>query len=84
MTGAKHLSLSQSIQDLAGAEARTAAIAQRARRMMSSTSTTLSTTKLTRKRRARHPTSTALNPIAQKISSHPQLATKVRGLLPAG
>ena len=29
------------------------------------------------------PTTTTLNPIAQKISSHPQLASKVNALLPA-
>jgi hypothetical protein len=71
MTGAKHLSLGQSIQDLKpSAKATTAAHKAE--------------TEADRDVKTTAATSTKLNPIARKISSHPQLAAKVAALLPAG
>jgi hypothetical protein len=69
MTGARHLSLGQSIQDLKPSAKAAAA----SRRAETEADHDIKTT-----------TTTALNPIAQKISSHPQLAAKVAALLPAG
>jgi hypothetical protein len=77
MTGAKHLSLGQSIQDLKPSAKATTAAHQaetEADNDVKRTSTTSTTTS----------TLTKLNPIARKISSHPQLAAKVAALLPAG
>jgi hypothetical protein len=93
MTGARHLSLGQSIQDLKpSAKATTAAHhAETEANDDVKTTTTTSSTSRTTKRLASHTsttttssTSTKLNPIARKISSHPQLAAKVAALLPAG
>src|SRR5579864_5239769 len=53
----------------------------------STTGTTTGSNSSTKNSKAGTPTptsSTTLNPIAQKISSHPQLASKVHALLPAG
>jgi hypothetical protein len=92
MTGAKHLSLGQSIQDLKPSAKATTAAHQaetEANDDVKRTSTTTSSTSKTTKKLASHTststsTSTKLNPIARKISSHPQLAAKVAALLPAG
>jgi hypothetical protein len=93
MTGARHLSLGQSIQDLKpSAKATTAAhhAETQADDDVKRATTTTSTSNTT-KRLASHSstttttsTSTKLNPIARKISTHPQLAAKVAALLPAG
>jgi uncharacterized membrane protein YdfJ with MMPL/SSD domain len=90
MTGDKHLSLGQSIQDLKpGAPATTEAHRAETEAdddiKTTTTTTTSSMNKTTKK--PTNPTSTTtttLNPIAQKISSHPALAAKVQALLPAG
>jgi hypothetical protein len=53
----------------------------------STTGTTTAPNSSTKNSKSGTPTptsSTTLNPIAQKISSHPQLASKVHALLPAG
>jgi hypothetical protein len=81
MTGAKHLSLGQSIQDLKPSAKATSAAHQaetEANDDVKTTKTLASHTSTTTS------TSTKLNPIARKISSHPQLAAKVAALLPAG
>jgi hypothetical protein len=94
MTGAKHLSLGQSIQDLKPSARATPAAHQAETEAdndvkKTSTTTTSSSTNKTTKKVTSHTstttsTSTKLNPIARKISSHPQLAAKVAALLPAG
>jgi hypothetical protein len=93
MTGSKHLSLGQSIQDLKpSAKATTAAHhaeTQADDDVKRATTTTTASTSQATKKLASHTsttttTSTKLNPIARKISSHPQLAAKVAALLPAG
>jgi hypothetical protein len=71
MTGAKHLSLGQSIQDLKPSAKATTAAHQAETEADHDVKTTATT-------------SSKLNPIARKISSHPQLAAKVAALLPAG
>jgi hypothetical protein len=84
MTGARHFSLGQSIQDLKpSAKATTAAHRAETEanddvKRTSATTTTSSHTSTTAT------PSTTLNPIARKISSHPQLAAKAAALLPAG
>jgi hypothetical protein len=91
MTGAKHLSLGQSIQDLKPtAKPTTEAHHAEAQADDDVKSTTaISPGTKTTKKSASHTsttttTSTKLNPIARKISTHPQLAAKVQALLPAG
>jgi hypothetical protein len=86
MTGDKHLSLGQSIQDLKPrAKATTEAHHAEIEADDDVKTTTVSPTSKTIKKPASHTsTSTTLNPLARKISSHPQLAAKVHALLPAG
>jgi flagellum-specific peptidoglycan hydrolase FlgJ len=86
MTGDKHLSLGQSIQDLKpSARATTEAHHAEIEADDDVKTHTVSPTGKTIKKPASHTsTSTTLNPIARKISSHPQLAAKVQALLPAG
>jgi hypothetical protein len=94
MTGVKHFSLGKSIQDLKPS-ARAATAAHHAETQadddVKRTTTTTASTSKTANKLATHTsttttasTSTKLNPIARKISSHPQLAAKVAALLPAG
>ena len=87
MTGAKHLSLGQSIQaekPRANATTETRhAETEADDDVRTTTTTTTSSTSVTST--TPPPTSPArLNPIARKISSHPSLAAKVEALLPAG
>src|SRR5436309_3230227 len=49
-----------------------------------STSTSTATTSSTTGSTTTTGTTTPLNPLAQKISSHPQLATRVKAMLPSG
>ena len=90
MTGDKHLSLGQSIQDLKpSAHATTEthrAETEADDDVKATTTTTTSSMNKTTKKPTSHTstTITTLNPIAQKISSHPALAAKVQALLPAG
>jgi hypothetical protein len=90
MTGDKHLSLGQSIQDLKpSAHATTEAHHAETEADDDVKTTTISTTpsvnKTTKKPTSpTSPTTSTLNPIAQKISTHPALAAKVQALLPAG
>jgi hypothetical protein len=92
MTGNKHLSLGQSIQDLKPRASATTATRHAQSEadddLKTTTTTTTSSTSHTTKEPT-SPTSTTtssvrLNPIALKISSHPSLAAKVQALLPAG
>jgi len=93
MTGDKHLSLGQSIQDLKPS-AHVTTETHRAETeadddVKTTTTPTTTPTNTTTKKPTSHTstttrTSTTLNPIAQKISSRPALAAKVQALLPAG
>jgi hypothetical protein len=89
MTGAKHLSLGQSIQDLKPSAKATTAVHHAETQAdddvrRATTTTTASTSKASSHTSTTASASTKLNPIARKISSHPQLAAKVAALLPAG
>jgi len=90
MTGDKHLSLGQSIQDLkpsAHATTETHRAETEADDDVKATTTTTTSSMNKTTKKPTGPTSTTtttLNPIAQKISSHPALAAKVQALLPAG
>jgi hypothetical protein len=100
MTGRRHLSLGQAIQfEKARANATTEvhrAETEANDDLRTTTTTTTSSTKRTDEDRTRRTdedrtgrtetrtSSTRLNPIALKISSHPALAAKVQALLPAG
>jgi hypothetical protein len=86
MTGDKPLSLGQSIQDLKpGARAATEAHhAEIEADDDVKTRTAPPAHKTIKKPESHTSTSAKLNPIAQKISSHPQLAAKVQALLPSG
>jgi hypothetical protein len=90
MTGDKHLSLGQSIQDLKpSAHATTESHRAETEADDDVKTTTISTTpsvnKMTKKPTGPPSTTTStLNPIAQRISTHPALAAKVQALLPAG
>jgi hypothetical protein len=92
MTGDKHLSLGQSIQDLKPSARATTEAHRAETEADDDVKTTVAppTRSTDTDKTARKPTShtstttTTLNPIAQNISSHPALATKVQALLPAG
>jgi uncharacterized membrane protein YdfJ with MMPL/SSD domain len=90
MTGDKHLSLGQSIQDLKPSASATTEAHRAETEADDDVKTTIATTtpstnKTTRKTTSpTSTTTTTLNPIAQKISSHPALAAKVKAFLPAG
>jgi hypothetical protein len=93
MTGDRHLSLGQSIQDLKpSAQATTEthrAETEADDDVKTTTPPTTSSMNTTAKKPTNHTstttgTSKTLNPIAHKISSNPALAAKVQALLPAG
>jgi hypothetical protein len=89
MTGAKHLSLGQSIQDLKPTAKPTTEAHHAEAEADDDVKTTATTPKSPTTKTAKKPAtttaaSTTLNPIARKITSHPQLAAKVHALLPAG
>ena len=93
MTGDKHLSLGQSIQDLKPS-AHVTTETHRAETeadddVKTNTTPVTSPTNTTTKKPTSHASTTSttskmLNPIAHKISSNPALAAKVQALLPAG
>ena len=93
MTGDKHLSLGQSIQDLKPS-AHVTTETHRAETeadddVKTNTTPVRSPTNTTAKKPTSHTSTTSttskmLNPIAHKISSNPALAAKVQALLPAG